>query len=178
LGLAFGAKYVAQAGVLAILATGLISIALGNQSHLLQIITHGRFSRNQSFCGLVLLMVLAFGMIPAFGLEGAVFARVTTMTALALASAFAAHRRWGRSSISFANLFRIGSIVSFCAIVVAVFPLARHERGALMCLALVFLLVSVRNDSGRAEIFALRKNLVAAGVNLCARVRATCASIR
>jgi O-antigen/teichoic acid export membrane protein len=170
---AFGAKFEAQARVLAILATGLVSMALVNQSHLLQIVTDGSFSRNQSFCGLILLMALAFGMIPAWGLEGAVFSRVITMAGLALASAFAAHRRWGPSAISFANLFRVGLIVSCCAMVVAVFPLSPYERGGLMCLSLVILILSVRDESGKTEISLLNQNLIAGGIKLRAKLRAS-----
>lgn len=102
--LVFGERYRSSADTLAILGVGLVAMTLSSQNHVLQIATDARFNRNTSILGLVVLLVLAFGLTPLFGIDGAALARVATMWVLAIASIYACRRRWGRRALPLQNL--------------------------------------------------------------------------
>ncbi|UUZ68374.1 hypothetical protein LP416_30220 [Polaromonas sp. P2-4] len=147
--LAFGARYRAQAETLAILSVALVSMALSNQNHLLQIATNGRFSRNASLVGLAVLMALAFVLIPMFGVLGAALARAITMIFLALISIIAVIRMWRVTSLSMRNLAGVITIVGLCLSVALLFPL--HDavtRIGILFGSFVLLALAVRDEAG------------------------------
>lgn len=118
MGLAFGASYRQSAGMLAVLAPGLLFMALATQNHLLQIDTDARFSRDTSLLGLAMLMALAASLTPAIGLEGAAFSRASTMVVLGAISAHAVRRRWKSRAVSIRNLFIVLSVCLSSAVAV------------------------------------------------------------
>jgi O-antigen/teichoic acid export membrane protein len=156
LSLIFGMNYREQSGTLATLSVGLIAMTLANQNHLLQIATNGRFSRNSSIFGLLLLGGLATTMAPSFGVEGVALARSATVLLLAALSASTFYLKWGSSGISIQNL-----VIVFGMVVGTVFIVAQASGKDLFvrCLVLTFnlvcLLLLVRNANGRSTLLSL-----------------------
>lgn len=146
---AFGAQYQAQGETLAILSLALVSMALSNQNHLLQIATNGRFSRNVSLAGLAALVTLAFALIPMFGVLGAALARVITMFFLALISVSAAIKRWHSLALSIRNIAGVLVVIGLCLSLTLLFPLlGTVTRLAIMLGSFVLLAFAVRDESG------------------------------
>lgn len=154
--LVFGANYREQSVTLATLSVGLIAMALANQNHLLQIATDGRFSRNSSIIGLLLLGCLATTIAPLSGVEGVALARLATVLLLAALSAFTFYRKWGASGISIRNLVIVFGLVAGTAFIVAQ---ASGKDLVVRCLVLLFnlvcLLLLVRNADGRSTLLSL-----------------------
>ncbi|UUZ63754.1 hypothetical protein LP417_31540 [Polaromonas sp. P1-6] len=168
--LAFGAKYRAQAETLAILSVALVSMALSNQNHLLQIATNGRFSRNASLVGLAVLMALAFVLIPMFGVLGAALARAITMIFLALISIIAVIRMWRVTSLSMRNLAGVITIVGLCLSLALLFPLhGAVTRIGILFGSFVLLALAVRDEAGmlkaRTIVWTIWRSLPARFVN-------------
>lgn len=102
--LAFGDAYRGAAGMLVILGSALPAMALATQNHLLQIATDGRFSRDTSLLGVIVLMGLALILVAVGGLSGAALARALTMGLLGLITVLFVRYRWTPSAISVRNL--------------------------------------------------------------------------
>jgi O-antigen/teichoic acid export membrane protein len=153
LSLTFGPSYRVQSGTLAILSVGLVSIALANQNHLLQIATDGRYSRNTSLVGLLILMGLALTLIPAYGVNGAALARVTTMLMLACLSMYTVSRQWGAGAISLTNLTVVlGLMVVVVCLSALLSDVQWTLRGALLAFSLLAFSVAIRDRHGKIKL--------------------------
>ena len=108
--LAFGAAYRDQAVVLVILSSGLLAMASSTQSHVLQIATNARFTRNATLSAVVILFASASCLVSASGLRGAAIARAGSMLALAAATLVTGHRRWARLSSSGLTSRRVSAV--------------------------------------------------------------------
>lgn len=101
--LAFSAAYRDAAGPLSILSFAFLSFVVSSQSHLLQLATNGRFNRNSTILGLIVLYVLALMLIPIYGLQGAAGSRIGAMLLVSLFTVIFTARRWGKNAISMRN---------------------------------------------------------------------------
>ena len=108
MGIAFGAAYRGQAGILVILSVGLLAMAVSAQNHLLQLATDARFNRNSTLVGLGVLLTFAVWLVIGFGLPGAAFARTLATSALAGMSLAVARSHFGRGAYSPWN---VGAVV-------------------------------------------------------------------
>lgn len=102
--LAFGDAYRGAGGMLVILGAALPAMAFATQNHLLQIATDGRFSRDTSLLGVVVLMGLALALVSVVGVTGAALARALTIGLLGLITVLLVRRRWTTSAVSMRNL--------------------------------------------------------------------------
>ena len=152
---AFGQAYVNQSFELSILSFGLISAALNSQNHLLQLATDGRFIRNLSVFGLGLLILLAYGFIPTFGVRGAVVARVATMLILSGISLICFRRKWGRETLPLSNFWRVFAILLVVLIVKANFEFASLVNGLLFAITSIALIFCVRDKANGSKILLL-----------------------
>jgi O-antigen/teichoic acid export membrane protein len=154
--LAFGSAYRQASAPLAVLAVGLLAMALSSQNYVLQIATNARFNRNSTLFGLVLLFGVAVVLTPLYGLSGAAIARAGTMLLLALISLTVVARRWGKEAISGRNVFVVSLVIGASAITVA------WENGStvgsrviLLGIALVVLALSMQDRHGRPLVLVL-----------------------
>lgn len=170
--LAFGDRYRAGAGALAILGIGLVSMTLSSQNHVLQIATDARFNRNTSLFGLAVLMLLAFAFTPSLAVEGAALARASTMMLLAGVSVFAVRRRWSGAAVSLRSLLATLVVCLAAGLVVYVID-GQHPvaRGAVFLAGLAVLALTLRSDDGSSIVMRIFR--WAAGSNaVAARSRA------
>jgi O-antigen/teichoic acid export membrane protein len=107
----FGVQYREHSRTLAILSIGLVSIALSNQNHVLQIASNGRFSLTISLIGLFSLMGMSLVIVPSLAVEGAGIARAVTMTMMAFITAYVSIRKWGREAAALRNLVFVSSLL-------------------------------------------------------------------
>lgn len=112
--LAFGVSYRGGAGQLATISLGLVAMAVSSQNHLLQIATDGRFTRNTTLVGLIVLLGSAVLLVGGAGLFGAALARVGTMLLMAGVTLVSARRRWGVSAYSPGNVVGVVLLVASC----------------------------------------------------------------
>jgi O-antigen/teichoic acid export membrane protein len=159
----FGPSYRAQSNTLAILSVGLLALPLTCQNHILQIATDGRFNRNTSLIGLLVLTGLALTLIPPLGVSGAALSRSGTMLILGCLSVYTVVRNWGLFAVSIKNY-----VWAFCLIWPSIiFTLLNAElhwsyRLVLLALSLIILSISIRDSMGRIQfdriISRLRQN--------------------
>lgn len=153
LGLAFGANYRAHSNALAILSIGLVSMAVANQNHLLQIATDGRFSRNSLVFSLFILVGLAFLLTGLLGVAGAAAARSLTMLLLAGLAIYSAINRWGRAAVSLQNI-AITGLTIFASVFVSM--ITREIDGLMRALMLfvsaLILMFSIKDASGNSKV--------------------------
>ncbi len=147
--LAFGDRYRSGAGMLAILGVGLVAMTLSSQNHVLQIATDARFNRDTSILGVAVLMVLAAGLTPLLGTDGAAFARASTMGLLAGVSVFVARWRWGKSAAPLANLLATLAVCVVAGSISYVID-GQHPgiRGTMFLVGLGVLTTVLRHDDG------------------------------
>ena len=148
----FGGGYRDQAYTLAILAIGLLSMSVSSQSHLLQIASDGRFTRNATFAGLVVLLCVSVWAIPALGLPGAAVARVSTMVIVAAVTLHFARTRWGKGTFSLGNVAAASlTVAGSAALVLAWQDLHWYVRAGLAAVAASILIAAIRAPSGRTQ---------------------------
>lgn len=148
LGLAFGPSYREGAGMLAILSIGVLTMVLSAQNHVLQIVTDARFSRNVSLVGLIALAVLAVGLIPSLGIEGAAIARTGTMLLLCIVSIRAVRQRWRTMAGSFSNLYLCLAICVAAGVAAHIAGLESLVERSVIFLATSLGLISVLRTPG------------------------------
>lgn len=150
--LAFGGGYRGESGNLAVLSLGLVAMAVSCQSHLLQIDTDGRFSRNSTLIGLIILLGSAMWLVSVIGLLGAAMARAVTMLLMAVVCLWAVRRRWGTDAYSWGNVASVVSLVTICiAIQNSIADLPWLVRVGLSTLACMLLVAAVRDVAGRMQ---------------------------
>lgn len=161
MGIAFGATYRGEAGILVVLSVGLVAMAVSAQNHILQIATDGRFSRNSTLVGLVVLLASAAWLVSANGLPGAAAARATAMLTLAGISLAAVRSRFGARAYSTRNLAVVLILTSSSALLLLVWPnthwLVRAGQAVLLSSLLV---AGVRDADGRMLAGVVRTRLV------------------
>lgn len=162
LSLIFGHSYRVQSGTLAILSLGLVSMALANQNHVLQIATDGRYNRNTSIVGLLILMGLALTFIPALGVMGAALARVVTMLMLASFSVYTVARYWGVGAVSLKNFTVVlGIIVAVVCLSALWADVKWTQRGVLLSFSLLALSAAVRDRHGKIQLIFIINRVLA-----------------
>ena len=109
--LTFGSDYEATASTLIVLLVGLAALTASAQSHLLQITTHAKFTRDVSVAGLAILYIAAIVAIPTLGTEGAALARVLAVWSTFGLTYRAARRQYGPHVISGRNVSVVLSVV-------------------------------------------------------------------
>lgn len=154
--LMFASEYRDQGYTLAILAIGLLATTVSSQSHLLQIASDGRFTRNSTLMGLVILLCASVSAVPIFGLPGAALARVSTMLIVAAITLYFARKKWGEGTYSVANVAAVAlTVAASAALVLALQDLRWYTRSGLAAVAAAVLIASVRAPSGRTQVGAL-----------------------
>jgi O-antigen/teichoic acid export membrane protein len=158
--LAFGNAYRQASMPLAVFAVGLLAIAVSSQSHLLQIATDARFSRDTMLLGLLLLFGTTIVLTPLLGLSGAAVARSGTMLLLALISLVEVTRRWGKVAVSGRNVLVVAAVVGVTVLAATWKDGSRLLlRAALLSAALVVLAVAMRDRHGRILGLALPRSI-------------------
>jgi len=151
--LAFGVAYRQDAQVLSVLGIGLLAMAVSGQSHLLQLVTDARFTRNVALLGLVVLLVAAVVLVTTLGITGAAVARAGAMLSMAGATLLATQARWGRTAFSGRN-FLIALVAVAISTGVATWLGEERPvwRAITSTVALVALCAMIRNTGGRAVL--------------------------
>lgn len=161
--LVYGNAYRQASAPLAVLAIGLLAMATSCQNYLLQIATDGRFSRNITMLGLIALFGAAFMLTPSYGLIGAAFARSSAMLLLAVIAVAGMARRWGRVAIGWRNV--LVTTVAVGASSLAVTWMGNGSllaRFVILCIAVLVLVLSMRDRHGRLLSLALPRVLLPA----------------
>ncbi|MBW8366833.1 MAG: oligosaccharide flippase family protein [Arenimonas sp.] len=150
---AFGPSYAAAGPVLALLAAGLPALSFSMHNHLLQIQTGARFNRNATLLGLAVLGVGALLLIPSFGIEGAAFARMSTLWLLALVSAIVFSSRAGPAGVNRLGFTTVMLVTAASACAVALLPALPLGIRMTVALAIPFgLAVMIRDADGRPAV--------------------------
>lgn len=158
--LAFGARFRAGAGILAVLSLGLIALTVSCQNHLLQIDTDGRYGRDATLGGVFVLMVSALVLVSNAGLPGAALARAGTMLLLAGISLLFSRRRWGSAAYSSLNVVAVMVVVAGSLVVQP--ELANLTWILRACLAILttgLLIVAVRDAGGHMQMALMVQRL-------------------
>ena len=156
--LVFGEMYKDQSLTLAILSFGLISMALANQNHLLQIETNGKFSRNSSAFGLCALAILSYTLIPKLGVTGAAASRVGAMLILAVLSMITFIQLWGSQSLALWNIGAV-TVLILCSLVLATNSSLSDfvSRLYIFLVSSSMLLLAVRNTQGQPKVIEVAR---------------------
>lgn len=163
MGLAFGYAYSDAAGMLVILGSALPAMALATQNHLLQIATDGRFSRDTSLLGVVVLMGLAMVLVSVGGLPGAALARALTVILLGLITVFFVRHRWTPSSISIRNLLIVlGACLGGAWAVEAIGDQRLLERAGVFMIGVIVIGSQLRIVGGPLVLLYILRRLTAA----------------
>lgn len=160
LSLFFGHGYGAQALTLKILSVGLVSMALANQNHLLQIASDGRYSRNVTAVGLFVLMFSSVVLVPLLSVVGAGLARAGTMILMSVVSIEMVRRRFGKDYISIGNVYFVYLLLIIDLILCQILAnIGFVSRVVMLVLSIVVLVYIVRDRAGQLQAKYLMRNL-------------------
>lgn len=154
---AFGQTYGAAVPPLIVLSCGLISLSAAPYNHLLQIETNGRFNRNATAIGAVILVATGLVGISASGISGAAAARAVTLSLVSGAVLVMALRRWGVRRIPLMNLLAVAALLLMSAglqlsLDASDLSLGSRALAAFSCLPVVAMVV---RDGGEPAVLAL-----------------------
>jgi O-antigen/teichoic acid export membrane protein len=154
--LAFGASYGTSAESLTVLLVGLVTVSASLQSHLLQIATDAKFTRNVALFGLAVLYVVALLTVPSFGTVGAAVARVLTMWSMFALTYIIGRRQFGPFLLSGRNVLAVALLVAASTIFSLIMEAQLEYRLIAGLVSSATLIASIRGEHGVVAVGILQ----------------------